>query len=496
MRYSYSILLLIIFVSFQSCYKEELIYNAEVDKNFEIPFILRINGKACVYDHTEKSLRCSIDSSSINNFEPIVDFQLYSDISFEGNKLINGAKNNLGKIEFGKTYKIEVFSSNKHQELTLVFTNLPTVQIITKNSVFDEPKTTAKITVNYPELEKESDVEFIGIEYRGATSQKYPKKSFGFSVRGAKGLSQNIASSFFEFESANEWILDAMWVDKGRIRNKTAFEVWNKINQNEQQTVGSKLVELYINNNFQGLYAFNEKMNAERLSLNNQGAVLYKAVEWEGGATRFETYENNATINSYWSGWEQEYPDPRIEVNWNPLNELRALIVNGSNDQFVSRIESLINIDNCIDYYIFLNLISANDNTGKNTFLFKKNNQAKFEIIPWDLDGTFGILWNGNKVGHKLLLSNNLFDRLLAVKNFNFASKLKERWTFLRSDILSEIALKNGFATNFSPIQKSGILELENKKWATYIDLTAEKLYLLNWISSRLIFLDAYFDNL
>ena len=187
---------------------------------------------------------------------------------------------------------------------------------------------------------------------------------------------------------------------------------------------------------------------------------------------------------------------PKIKINWNPLKRLRLLVVNGSNSAFTSNIISIMNIDNLVDYYIFMNLVSASDNRGKNTFLIKKNNLAKFNIIPWDIDGSWGLSWYGTHIGYTSILSNNLYDRLMETNTNSFKTQLKQRWSYLRGDILSSAELGQLFNNNFSKINNSKIIDIENEKWGSNIDIYSEQQYLINWIENRVAFLDDYFDNL
>jgi spore coat protein H len=496
MRKSFIFVFILFAVVFQSCFKEEIIFNADPDRKIELPMILKINNRDCSYDFIENSLRYPIEHDITDDFTPLIEFQTYSNVYFEGIKLKNKTFNNLGTIEINKAYEVIIESIGETQKFALTFTNLPIVQIIAPNPIFDEPKTIAKIVINYAELNKLPDSYYMGIEYRGSTSLQYYKKSFGISLKGSISMNNNISASCFEMKESNEWILDAMWIDKARMRNITSFKLWNSIVGNTNEGINGKFVELYINNEHQGLYCFSEKINTEFLHLNNPGAVLYKAVDWGNGATRFETYSGNAPLSYYWDGWEQKHPSPKIEINWIPLNELRQLVVTENDTVFMSKIPTLANINNIIDYYLFLNLISAMDNSGKNTFLVKESVHEKFRILPWDLDGSWGIFWDGTQVGHTSILSNNLFDRLMETNTDNFRNKLKQRWFSLRGTVFSETELKNLFIEHFSEIEKSGIIDIENRKWESNIDFQSELDYLIDWIEKRVIFLDLYFDDL
>ena len=260
--------------------------------------------------------------------------------------------------------------------------------------------------------------------------------------------------------------------------------------------INGEFVELYINNEHQGLYCLSENINSELLDLNSLNAVLYKATEWEQGATRFEIHNGNPNINYYWDGWEQKYPDPGIAINWEPLDELRSLVVNGNDENFRLQIESLIDLNNVIDYYVFLNIVSAMDNTGKNTFLVKKNLQNKFYIVPWDIDGSWGLFWDGTYTDNTSILSNSLFNRLIETDINDFKGKVRKRWASLRERYFSNIELKKLFVKNFNTIKNSNIIDIENRKWDLNIDINSEEEFLINWIDKRVLFLDDYFDNL
>lgn len=490
------VLLVILSSMFHSCYKEELVFNGEANRNLELPTILRLNGKDCCYDNIGNRLRYPIDSNVINDFSPFVEFQEYSNVFFEGKTINNKAINNFGRIEVNKEYAVIIETNNKTKKILLTFTSLPIVQIITPSRIFDEPKTIGKIKINYTERNKFTDKYFIGLEYRGSTSQNYQKKSYGFSLKGSINFDDDISKSLFKMKNNNDWILDAMWIDKARLRNKTSFEIWKRMDGEKHFGIRSEFIELYINNEHQGLYCLNENINSEYLNIFNANSVLYKATRWGDGATRFEIYTNNSPFNYYWDGWVQKYPNPKIEINWKPLDELIHLVVNENDEVFTSQITSFIDIDNFVDYYVFLNLVSALDNTGKNTFLFKENIEEKFHIIPWDLDGALGVAWDGTSIGYTSILSNNLFDRLIETNTDNFENKLKQRWSILRENIFSDVELQQMCNNNFGLIKKSGIIEIENKKWDSSIDIYSEQEYLIDWLRNRVIFLDNYFDNL
>jgi hypothetical protein len=75
-------------------------------------------------------------------------------------------------------------------------------------------------------------------------------------------------------------------------------------------------------------------------------------------------------------------------------------------------------------------------------------------------------------------------------------NKLKLRWTSLRGEGLTYDHLMNLFEVNFNYINTSNILQIENNTWNTNINLEEEKIFIQNWLSNRLTFLDDYYLSL
>ncbi|MDI9536219.1 MAG: CotH kinase family protein, partial [Bacteroidota bacterium] len=133
---------------------------------------------------------------------------------------------------------------------------------------------------------------------------------------------------------------------------------------------------------------------------------------------------------------------------------------------------------------------------GKNTFLIKSAQTGKFVIIPWDLDATWGLFWDGTYTEPTFITTNYLYDRLFELNPNDFKTKLKNRWFALRQNVFSQEEILLEFEKPLSLILKSGIIEKENLIWKLNINTEAEYNYIKTWISARLNYLDNYFSNL
>jgi len=257
-----------------------------------------------------------------------------------------------------------------------------------------------------------------------------------------------------------------------------------------------------LDNEYWGVYAFTERMDRKLLQLTeydsgNDFGLLYKSVHWENGTITFNNYFDFDPLSDYWEGWEQKYPDPEDdEIFWNSLAGFTQFAIESSDLEFQNQIPQQLNIDNAVDYYIFLNLLRADDNTGKNIYFSKYNQADKFFIVPWDLDATFGRFWDGSTTATGSILSNNLFDRLIATNTGNFKNKLKQRWSNARNNIFTRNVLMSYFENYATVFEANGTFERERIKWSVANTLTEELDFTSDWIDGRLQFLDDYFDAL
>lgn len=478
----------------QSCYKVDVVFDGDPDKNYELPLILKLNGENCVFDAETGMLRYSLDESSAQNFEPFVEFQTYTDITFDNQTLVNGEVNQLGNIELYEPYELEIKSHGNTHTFKLAFTAFPIMQIITPNRIGDEPKTLARIRVHYPAFSEPSFTSYVGIERRGNTSQFFPKKPLGFACVESKYIDDVYAASMFGFEAKENWMLDPMYYDKARQRAESSLEIWRSMDGPNHFGSLAQTVELFLNNEYRGVFNVRQDMSAEFLGLTSPDALLFKGKEW--GLNQFYEYDDSPPAVNYWGGWEQDFPLPEDRINWEPLRHLSWLVVESSSQEFESQIASTIDIDNIIDYYLFINLIYASDNLGKNLFLMRENANDPFKLIPWDLDGTWGLFWDGSTVGYEGVLTNGLFNRLMYENPDNYKQQLKTRWTTLRNGAFSNTSLMQVFNEKFERYADSDLIQRENAKWNQSIDIEAEKAQLNNWINARLVFLDNYFESL
>uniref|UniRef100_UPI00373FD284 CotH kinase family protein n=1 Tax=Flavobacterium pectinovorum TaxID=29533 RepID=UPI00373FD284 len=347
---------------------------------------------------------------------------------------------------------------------------------------------------------------YVGIQYRGGYSQFFDKKSMEVKfLNDPQGLESH-DESLLGMHSDDGWNLQAMYNEPLRFHSKTNNDLWKLIHKpyyinSEPEAVSGiemKYVELFLNGEYRGVYCVGEKVNRKLLKLKkhngNIRGELYKEVDWATNTTFAGIYEYDNN-NLLWGGFEYKYPNEVID--WKNLYDFIYFVINEEDNSFYSQYKNKVQIDNAVDYFIFLNLLRATDNGGKNTYLAKYDSNKPFFFIPWDLDGTLGRIFNGEK-GNVTndLISNGLYNRLLNdCSTGGFREKLNLRWQELRSTLITHDKLMDMLTSNYNTLKENGVYEREHLAWPDYNADEGEIEYISTWLTNRLAYLDIKFSE-
>lgn len=150
-------------------------------------------------------------------------------------------------------------------------------------------------------------------------------------------------------------------------------------------------------------------------------------------------------------------------------------------------------LENYIDYKIFIHAICGNDNYGlKNVYCHVNDmsEDSKVILTPWDLDMTFGYAWNGEwpTFLYEEKSSITKVDGLLTNSEY-INDALKERYFDLRKNILS---IDNIFEIIDSLHESiTYVIDKDSQRWMkTDLDLEINKIK--EWYKRRVEFLDSY----
>lgn len=405
-------------------------------------------------------------------------------------------------IKIGIPYKVKNIIDNKI--FTLYFTQLPLISIKTNDIIVDEPDVWGDFKL--VESNQNSVVSNIGIQYRGAYSQSLAKKPFEIQFWNDEKGTETHDVSLLGMHEEDGWNLQAMYNESLRFHSKTNNDLWRLIHKpyyinSEPEAVSGiemKYAELFINGEYRGIYCVGEKVKRKLLKLKkynkNIKGELYKGTEW-GESTTLNSLLPYKNTELFWGGFE--YKHPKEETDWTNIYGFVDFVVNGANTEFLSEYKSKFDINNAVDYFIFLNLLRAADNSGKNLYIAKYNTNEPYFYVPWDLDGTFGTIWNGQNVNiTNDLLSNGLYNRLLNDCSVDgFREKLNIRWGELRSSIITHSNLMNMFKVNYDFLKENGVYDREHLAWPDYNADSTQLDYISDWLTNRLSYLDVKFSE-
>lgn len=138
----------------------------------------------------------------------------------------------------------------------------------------------------------------IGIEIRGNFSSGLPQKPYEFETRDINGFS--IDSSLLGMPAENDWDLIAMYNDKSFMRNSLSYNTFDEIGHWGPR---SKLCEVVLNGDYQGVYALCEtiKRDANRVDIAKLNQTDITWPEVSGGYILKTDYWNNS--NSWLLGF-------------------------------------------------------------------------------------------------------------------------------------------------------------------------------------------------
>ena len=340
---------------------------------------------------------------------------------------------------------------------------------------------------------------------RGASSHYRDKKSLAVKLYDEDGKDLDV--SVFGIRKENNWILDAMAIDRARMRNRVCFDVWNKISKtpyktdfNDRNGTEGVFVEVFLNGTYHGLYCMSDKIDRKLLGLKKIKAddtqvvkgVLYKGINWAGGCDLL-SYEEMDMNGETWNSWELQYPDDYPSaLTWQPLADLIDFCSDQTDDEtFLKEYEKWFYSKNLVDYIVFMATFNIGDAPYKNTFLSTVNltKSHRYTITPWDMDMSLGGYWNGDYYDYLAsvgLIARAPFNRLYRNNLNGFADDVAQRWNELRNVQLSVDSVCSLIDAYGESFMESGAWQREYEKWNNNpvplkADIKEELEYVKDW---------------
>ncbi len=285
----------------------------------------------------------------------------------------------------------------------------------------------------------------VGFRLRGNTSRYSQKKSFKVS--------------FNTFEPGRKWHglekmnLNGEHNDPSIVRSKLC---WDLLRQSEIPAPRSNHVQVYINNNYYGLYINTEHIDEEFVEsrFGNKNGNLYKCL-WPAD---LDYLGSNPEAYKLTIGSRRVY-DLRTntaEDDYSDLANFINVLNNTPDNEFICEMEKIFNIED------YLKVIAVDIYTGNwDGYIYNKNNfylyhntaTDKFEYIPYDLDNTLGIDWLDRDWGRRDIYdweqhgeeARPLYTRMMEIP------ELKDKYSYY----LNRLTTTFGSEAEFLPVIES-----------------------------------------
>lgn len=401
--------------------------------------------------------------------------------------------------------KVHSLTTSTGKSYSLYITELPLIQITSEQEIVNEPKRMTRLSYMGADTLVTA---YAGVELRGSSSLVFPKKTYDLNFYTDHTASKNLDISLAGMRKDDDWILDAIHNEPLRMRSYLSYGIWNQIhrphylNKEPRAKAGARVTyaEVFLNGRYKGLYLLSEQVDRKLLRLkkekpNRIRGELFQGARYLGGVT-FDSLPQKKNYLPFWGGYDIKYPMPN-NTPWDNIYDFTDFVISSDDTTFANAISDQFVLDNAIDYFLFINALRAPDNLGKNLYVARYDHKSPYFYVPWDLDGSFGTIFNGKRIPTTDdFLTNGLLRRLLAINPQEFVSRFQARWTELRQSVLSEASLLQKQQSTYTYLLSHKIYQREQKAWPELVYQKEGLKYMQQWTSDRLTFLDRYITQL
>lgn len=470
------------------------------------------------FDSINNCFYYSLVEGSESAYDPVVKWNDNVEIIFEDKKITNDIISNSESINF------IVFNDAKYIEYKLICTTLPLLNVITseKLDIVDDMAVFSKRYNSYnmklQMFNNDANVDVRTVNYtgrinvRGNDTTKYVKKGFKIEIDSIEVEDQKQETTcLLNLREGNDYILYAGYNDAEKIRNVFSSRLWyescaNNNLFNISNGMYYKYIELFINNEYYGLYAMGFPIDdlQEEISINYDSIYqidnIYKkdlnSCEYDFD---FQHPENNGYVIASNSGKGSFIP---------LVNYYESMLIKN-----ISELYSQVDINNSIDIFLYNNLVQNVDCVKDETY----NKQSLYNIYiiskaygdgnimlycPWDLDRTWGYGFGDNvydvPYNANCVMEYNIVYLLLTENNKDIKEMVINRYNELRENEWSNnnvLEILNGYEKN---IFDSGAFVRDKQRWpdGNYIEVCERLNVFKNYVINRLEYFDNYIIDL
>jgi CotH kinase protein len=295
----------------------------------------------------------------------------------------------------------------------LTTSKLPIIIINTKGqTIQDEPKVDVDFKVIYNGEGKVNNLEdktfhydgIAGIEFRGSSSQSFPKKPYGLELSKANG--DNNPIELCGLPSESDWILFPSYNEKSLMHNVLTMSIARQLGMYASRT---KYVEVVLNNDYQGVYVLMEKIKVDKNRVNIStlkpedltgdeltGGYIIKIDKSTGsnlGSFRSNYPNNNGVANNYFYHLPKTIRDAQKTYIKDYVRKFEDAIYGKDYKDEIKGYRQYVDLNSFAKMFI-INEVSRNIDGYRISSYFYKDKDSKGGKLtagpPWDYDICYG----------------------------------------------------------------------------------------------------------
>ena len=363
------------------------------------------------------------------------------------------------------------------------------------------------------------------IKVQGNSSVLYPKKNYTIKFKNKKCLKP-------EWGYHKKYVLKADWIDPSHLRNEFGAYMWYLLRKRKmtsdyelQNNNGETLIDnsgnnlsgetrvnflgprcgaidsfpilVVINGVYHGLYSLTIPKDDWMAGMGNGAKEAIVSAGKPSKATRFEGLATvDAKGNLSGDDFEIEYVSDEDNQSWvaTSLNDMIQEVMDADSKDDIT----LLDVDSAINYLIFCLYAENTDGFAKN-FLLDTWDGNKWFVTAYDMDGTFGMMFDGKVMLspwdygiNQIRKTNKLFDKLIKL----FSQEIKDEWDKLHNSYLNESIVYYLISNKAKDIPQAAI-DADRTRWPGLPGTTMNNLnQILQWISTRTQFLQNEFNTI
>lgn len=426
-------------------------------------------------------------------------------------------------IENGHPFRALLVTDDENLEFNVILTGLPALCIdkTDPDEIVRKENHTGMISL-IPRLGEDNEAGaqemHCNFHVRGNVASFFKKKPYKISLLDANG--NKLKKSLLDLRSDDDWILNPMYSDQTRVREATAYALWDQVTALSESPVPSsriRYIELFLDDSYEGIYGLMEPVDKKQLSL-SQGDILYKIDKWDYEYPYMDLYEEaeEKRENSILSDRGVNCVEIRYPLNWDstatwkPMQVFHEFCFVNGDSTTLSAAGLHTDPENTVDLSLFCALTHSMDCNWKNTFLICRRRSAReYDLTRtiWDLNYVFGdvfIFDPQNRYSYFDTFTAEVYEpeedstfdfEAFLAEDPSYWNRLCHKWKTWREGGISADMICSTAESNMRILKESGAIDREMERWPQpgTPEEALEKME--NWIRRRFDFLDKYLEG-